>query len=103
MTDGLDEAAVHDVLARFRAAGATAVCVAEAFAPDDSTTSDGVAAMATEAGLPVCASSELTGLYGLELRAVTAALNASILPIAVRTAEVVERGVDAAGVAARSW
>ena len=28
---------MHDVLARFRAAGATAVCVAEAFAPDDST------------------------------------------------------------------
>ena len=37
VTDGFDEAAVHDVLARFRAAGATAVCVAEAFAPDDST------------------------------------------------------------------
>ena len=100
VTDGLDEAAVHDVLARFRAAGATAVSVAEAFAPDDSTFERRVTAMANEAGLPACASSELTGLYGLELRAVTAALNASILPIAERTAEVVAVGVDAAGVAA---
>ena len=42
----------------------------------------------------------MTGLYGLELRAVTAALNASVLPIAVRTEEHVERGVAAAGIAA---
>src|SRR4029077_609664 len=42
-------------------------------------------------------SAELTGLYGLELRSVTAALNASILPIALRTAEVVGAGVAAAG------
>ena len=40
----------------------------------------------------------MTGLYGLELRAVTAALNASVLPIAVRTEEHVERGVAAAGI-----
>src|SRR5204862_8631 len=39
-------------------------------------------------------------LYGLELRAVTAALNASILPIAVRTAAYVEQGVRDAGIAA---
>src|SRR5439155_27128675 len=36
--------------------------------------------------------------YGLELRAVTAALNASIAPIALRTAEVVGEGVTAAGI-----
>jgi len=100
VSDGLDEGAVREVLARFREAGATAVSVAEAFAPDDSTFERRVTAMANEAGLPACASSELTGLYGLELRAVTAALNASILPIAERTAEVVAVGVDAAGVAA---
>ena len=100
VSDGLDEVAVHDALARFRDAGATAVSVAEAFAPDDSTFERRVTAMASEAGLPACASSELTGLYGLELRAVTAALNASILPIAERTAEVVAVGVDAAGVTA---
>jgi N-methylhydantoinase A/oxoprolinase/acetone carboxylase beta subunit len=42
----------------------------------------------------------LSGLYGLELRTLTAALNASILPIALGTAELVREGVAAAGVAA---
>ncbi len=49
-------------------------------------------------GLPVCTSSELTGLYGLELRAVTAAINASIIPIALGTADIVERGVADVGI-----
>ena len=67
--------------------GIGAVCVAEAFAPDDTATSRPSCRSRATAGLPACASTELTGLYGLELRAVTAAINASILPIAVRTAE----------------
>jgi hypothetical protein len=37
-----------------------------------------VAALAAEDGLPVTTSAELTGLYGLELRTVTAALNAAV-------------------------
>ena len=84
-----------------RDAGVAAVCVAEAFSPDDpDATRRAVAAIANELGLPVCASTELSGLYGLELRTVTAALNASILPIAVRTAAFVADGVAAAGIAA---
>ncbi len=62
-------------------AGAAAVCVAEVFAPDHSACQDAVAALAAELGLPVTTSSGLTGLYGQ--RTVTAALNASILPIAL--------------------
>jgi N-methylhydantoinase A len=100
VTGGLDEAAVTAAIERSRAAGAAAVSVAEAFAPDDSTHERRVAALAAEAGLPSCASSELTGLYGLELRAVTATLNASILPIADRTAALVAEGVAAAGIEA---
>ena len=96
---GLDTGAAAAALRRLAAAGAQAVCVAEAFAPDDASTEQAVAKLAAEQGLPVTTSSELTGLYGLELRTVTAALNASILPIALRTAEVVEAGVAAAGVA----
>lgn len=97
LTSGFDPDAARRALQRLVAAGAQAVCVAEAFAPDDSACEDAVAALAAEAGLPVTTSSGLTGLYGLELRTVTAALNASILPIALRTAEVVEAGVAAAG------
>jgi N-methylhydantoinase A/oxoprolinase/acetone carboxylase beta subunit len=97
LSGGFDDGAARQALARLAEAGAQAVCVAEAFAPDDSACEDAVAALAAELGLPVTTSSGLTGLYGLELRTVTAALNASILPIALRTAEVVEAGVAAAG------
>ncbi len=100
VSDGLDEPAVRAQLRRFVDAGVSAVATAEAFAPDDASNETRVAQLAAEAGLPSCASTDLSGLYGLELRAVTAALNASILPIALRTAGFVEDGVRAAGIAA---
>jgi len=46
---------------------------------------DQVAARANARGIPVCAGHELTGTYGLETRTVSAAINASILPIVERT------------------
>jgi len=98
ITDGLPLADIRRTLETWKAEGMSAVCVAEAFAPDDSTAETTVAALASEIGLPACASSELTGLYGLELRTVTAAINASIIPIALRTASYVEQGVAAAGI-----
>jgi N-methylhydantoinase A/oxoprolinase/acetone carboxylase beta subunit len=99
VTGGLDAVTAAAVITRVQDAGAQAIAVAEAFAPDDLANESIVADAARAAGLPVTTSAELTGLYGLELRAVTAALNASILPIALRTAEVVGEGVAAAGVA----
>ncbi len=80
--------------------GIGAVSVAEAFSPDDDRNEQTIVQIARDAGLPACASTELSGLYGLELRAVTAAVNASILPIAVRTAGFVEQGVRDADIAA---
>ena len=98
VTDGLDERAVRDAIEGLVAKGIGAVSVAEAFSPDDDRNEQTVVQMARDAGLPACASTELSGLYGLELRAVTAAVNASILPIAVRTAGYVEQGVRDAGI-----
>ena len=74
--------------------------MAEAFAPDGGQDERRAVQAALDRGLPACGSAEMTGLYGLELRAVTAALNASILPIAMRTEQHVERGVAAAGIEA---
>jgi N-methylhydantoinase A len=98
VTDGLDDRALFDVLDRFVAAGVAAVCVAEVFATENGVAEREAVQAAIARGLPACGSSEMSGLYGLQLRAVTAALNASILPIAVRTAAVVEQGVGAAGI-----
>ena len=83
VTNGLSPEVARATIARVRGGGAEAVAVAEAFAPDDVANEATISAAATEAGLPVTTSAELTGLYGLELRSVTAALNASILPIAL--------------------
>jgi N-methylhydantoinase A len=98
VTAGFDEAVVGAALDRLVAAGATTICVAEAFAPDGGGDERRAVELALARGLPACGSAEMTGLYGLELRAVTAALNASVLPIAVRTEEHVERGVLEAGI-----
>ena len=99
VTDGLDDAEARAAIRRAdRRRASRAICVAEAFSPDDDTNEVAVAALVAEQGLPVCTSSELSGLYGLELRAVTAAINASIIPIALGTADIVERGVADVGV-----
>lgn len=98
VTDGLDPEATRAAIERLRLAGASSICVAEAFSPDDDTNEVAVATLVAEHGLPVCTSSELTGLYGLELRTVTAAINASIIPIALGTADLVERGVADVGI-----
>ncbi|MEP7202936.1 MAG: hydantoinase/oxoprolinase family protein, partial [Ilumatobacteraceae bacterium] len=93
VTEGLSADDVRAEMQRMISDGIGAISVAEAFSPDDDRNEQIVVQIAREAGLPACASTELSGLYGLELRAVTAAVNASILPIAVRTAHYVEQGV----------
>ena len=98
VTDGLDVAATAAALRDLRDQGVAAIAIAEAFAPDDASNETRVAAMAADLGLPSCASTDLSGLYGLELRAVTAAINASILPIALRTASSWRRASLAAGI-----
>jgi N-methylhydantoinase A/oxoprolinase/acetone carboxylase beta subunit len=99
-TGGFDIGTARAAVGRLQAAGVGALCVAEAFSPDDTSNEAAVAALAVEAGIPATTSTELSGLYGLELRTLTGALNASILPIALRTAEVVQDGVASVGVAA---
>lgn len=98
VTNGLDASVAKRIVDRLLAAGATSIAAAAAYSTDDTSCEDVVAAAAHAAGVPVTTSAELTGLYGLELRAVTAALNASILPIALHTARVVREGVRAAGI-----
>ena len=98
VTDGLPVTDIRAELEDMHRAGVVAVAIAEAFSPDDSRNENLVAALAADVGIPACASTELSGLYGLELRTVTAALNASILPIAVSTADFVSEGVRAAGI-----
>src|SRR6478672_2439238 len=97
-TRGLDPAHVDAVLDRLDAAGCTALAVSGAFAVDVPDHERALAARARERGLSVCAGHELTGTYGLETRTVSAAVNASILPVVERTARVVEGVLRDAGI-----
>lgn len=96
-TDGLSVAAVDDALDTLLAAGCQAIAVSAAFAVDTPEHEELVAQRARGRGLPTCAGHELTGTYGLETRTVTAAVNASILPLVERTASIVQEALAEAG------
>lgn len=87
------EAALRDLVER----GAQVVCVSEAFGVEDAAGEVLALEVANRMGVPACAGHELSGLYGLEMRTVTAALNASILPTALATAQVVEEALTTDG------
>lgn len=88
--NGLPVAEAREALERMSAAGTAAIAVSEAFGVDAPEHEATVAALARERGMPACAGHELVGTYGLEMRTLSAAINASILPVIQRTATLVE-------------
>ena len=90
VTGRVDEASVRTAIHEMVEDGAEVIVASEAFGVDDARGEWIVLKVAEEMGVPACAGHELTGLYGLELRTVTAALNGSILPTALTTARLVE-------------
>ena len=96
-TGGLDEELVDRALDDFAAAGCVAVAVSGALAVDDPEAELLAAGRAHARGLPACVGHDLTGVYGLEMRTVSAAVNASILPVVERTASVVEEALKESG------
>jgi N-methylhydantoinase A/oxoprolinase/acetone carboxylase beta subunit len=89
----ISEQDVRDAVRSLVDQGAEALAVSESYSVDDPSGEVMALDIAAEMGLPACAGHELSGLYGLELRTVTAAINASILPTALHTATSVERTV----------
>jgi len=82
------------------ALGAQAIVASEAFSVDDPANELLVLDAAAERGLPAVAGHQLSGVYGLEIRTLTAAINASLLPKMLQTAELVEQSLRAAGIVA---
>ncbi|HYH27216.1 MAG TPA: hydantoinase/oxoprolinase family protein, partial [Actinomycetota bacterium] len=97
---GLSPEEVTTAVERLRAAGAGALVASEAYGVEDPAGELMAMQAAERMAMPACAGHELTGLYGLAVRTVTATLNASILPTAFDTARTVEDAVsrDAPGV-----
>ena len=95
-TDRADfQAQVQAVLDRWQHLGVAAVAVSEAFGVDEGQHERQAGELTRSLGLPVTLGSELSGSYGLEMRTVSAAINASILPTMLRTAHHVREAVGA--------
>jgi len=89
------EVQVQAVLERWRHAGVAAVAVSEAFGVDGGEHERQAGELSRALGLPATLGSELSGSYGLEMRTVSAAINASILPTMLNTARHVRQAVGA--------
>jgi len=94
------EATVERALRGLMAAGARAVAISAAYAVEDAEPERLALAVAEKLGLPATAGHQLTGLYGLEVRTLTAAVNASILPRMQETTAWVRTALEEAGLTA---
>ncbi len=94
----ITEEEVAGVISRMRGSGVRCVVATEMFGVDDPSNEEFVAEQAAAAGLPCTSSHEISGTYGLEIRTLTAAVNASIMPKTIQVADFVEGAMSEAGV-----
>lgn len=91
----LEELGIVKSIENLVSEGAQSIVVSEAFGVDDP--SNELFVM-KHSKLPCTAGHELTGIYGLEIRTLTATINASILPKATSTATFVKSAVSKLGI-----
>jgi N-methylhydantoinase A len=89
-----------DAIQRLIGKGAQAIVASGMYSVDDPAQEQIVIAAAEAAGLPVIGGHQVSSSYGLEIRTITAAVNASIIPKMVQTATQVEACLRDAGIAA---
>ncbi len=94
------EQAIKQALERLKAGECRAIVAAQGFSVDDPSGEKMVAELARGSSLPACGTHEMSGLYGLRVRARTAVLNASILPKMIETAEMTNKALTEQGVEA---
>lgn len=94
----MDHAVVENTINSMQQAGAQVLVSSMAFGVDDGGPEAEVYKVASEKGIPTTMASDITKLYGLTRRTRTAAINASILPKMLDTANSTEGSVREAGV-----
>ena len=92
------EQAACDAIARLKDEGAAVIIPSMAFGVDDEKYEKTIYEKSAAMGMLTTMASEITKLYGLTRRTRTAAINASILPKMLHTANSTERSVRQAGV-----
>ncbi len=91
----LNSQLVSDTIDSLVKEGAEVLVVSEAYGVDDPSNEQFVM---KNSKIPSTAGHELTGLYGLEIRTLTAAINAGIMKKAIDTAGFVEKAIQKAGI-----
>ena len=91
----LEEIDIKKSIDKLVSEGAQSIVVSEAYGVDDP--SNEIFVM-ENSNLPCTSGHELTGIYGLEIRTLTATINASILPKAINTANFVQSAVKKLGI-----
>lgn len=87
-------AGVEEAVTTLKEEGCEALVAAQGFSVDDPSGEKDVMEKAAAAHLPCCGTHEMSGLYGLRVRARTAVLNASILPKMIETAEMTHKALQ---------
>lgn len=96
----ISESEVQKTIADLKSRGAQVIVATEAFGVDDPSNEMFVMKNAITHNIPATASHEISGIYGLEIRTLTAAINASVLPKTFEVANFVEDAIKNAGVKA---
>jgi N-methylhydantoinase A len=86
----LEDKEIEQAIAELKKEGAEVIVVSEAYSVDDPSNERFVM---ERSDIPATAGHELTGIYGLEIRTLTAAINGGILPKSTSTAKFVESAV----------
>jgi N-methylhydantoinase A len=86
----LEDSQIALTISELKSEGAEVLVVSEAYGVDDPSNENFVV---KKSDIPTTAGNELTGIYGLEIRTLTAAINASILPKAIGTCNFVSSAV----------
>lgn len=94
----MSEENVRNVVKELVGKGAKVIVASKAFGVDDLTEERTIAEEAERQGVPCTVASDITKLYGLTTRTRTAAINASILPKMLDTANSTEKSVRSTGV-----
>lgn len=96
----ISESEVKQAIDDLKDRGVQVVVATEAFGVDDPSNEMFVMKNALSNKIPATASHEISGIYGLEIRTLTAAINASVLPKTFEVANFVEEAIRNTGVTA---
>jgi len=96
----ITEKEVTTAINRLKEKGAEVIIATEAFGVDDPSNELFVMRTASKEKILSTASHEISGIYGLEIRTLTAAVNASVLPKTFQVANFVEDAIRKTGVTA---